>query len=68
MAIDAFETLGYLEIQSLVYSAFPLEINIFIHTHTHTCEQWRWEQLSHPKVEELPQGHLGLKADVPSGH
>ena len=36
MAIDAFETLGYLEIQSLVYSAFPLEINIFIHTHTHT--------------------------------
>ena len=36
MAIDTFETLGYLEIQSLVYSAFPLEINIFTHTHTHT--------------------------------
>ena len=28
----------------------------------------RWEQLPQPKVEKLPQGHLGLKEDVPSGH
>ena len=41
----------------------------YIYLYTNTCGNDEGEEpLAQSKVEELPEGHLGLKEDVPSGH
>ena len=40
---------------------------MYLYTHTHG-NNGGGERLAQPKMEELPQGHLGLKKDVLSRH